>query len=105
MTIQYRRAKGATARRVGAALFLASAERGTLYRASSSVAAMWNLASNPVDAREAVAVFHAAFPALSLRRLRADVAMILRDLLSEGLLERVPPPRPRKRAARKPHRT
>ena len=101
MTVRYRRAAGAKSRKVGAALFLANAKRGTLYRVSSSVAALWNLLSEPADAQEAVEVFHAAFPAVPLRRLRADVAMMLRDLVSEGLLERVASRRRTRRAPRK----
>ncbi len=89
MTARYRRTPGAAGRRIGAALFLASPGRGTLLRVSSSVAAVWNLLERPIDSKGIVRVFRAAFPAIPLDRLRADLAMILDDLVSEGLLERV----------------
>ena len=98
MTVRYRRAAGAKSRKVGAALFLANAKRGTLYRVSSSVAALWNLLAHPADAKEILGVFHAAFPSVPLRGLRADVAAMIRDLVSEGLLERVASPRPTRQA-------
>ena len=101
MTVRYRRAAGAKSRKVGAALFLANAKRGTLYRVSSSVAALWNLLAAPADAKEVIDVFHAAFPSVPLRGLRADVAMMLRDLVAEGLLERAPSRRRTRRALRK----
>lgn len=102
MTVIYRRAAGATSRRVGAALFLANAARGTLYRVSSSVAAVWNLLSRPATAEEAIEVFQTAFPALPRAKLRADVQMMLRDLESEGVIERVTTrPAEAKRRARK----
>ena len=88
MTVRYRRAEGAAGRRVGASLFLASDRGGTLVRVSSSVAAVWNLLEKPSDSQGILEVFRAAFPATPVRRLRATVAMILRDLVSEGLLER-----------------
>ena len=89
MTVRYRRARGATSRRVGSALFLASSERGTVLRVSSSVAAVWNVLGKPLDAQGIVGIFRAAFPARPLRQLRADVAMMLRDLVSEALVERL----------------
>ena len=101
MTVRYRRAAGAKSRKVGAALFLANAKRGTLYRVSSSIAALWNLLAHPADAKEILGVFHAAFPSVPLRGLRADVAMMLRDLVSEGLLERAAS---RRRAERSPRK-
>ena len=100
MTITYRRAKGASARRVGSATFLANAGRGTLYRVNSSIAALWKLLATPANASEAVDVFHAAFPSVPLGRMRADVAMMLRDLVSEGILDRVPASRTTKKASR-----
>ena len=100
MTARYRRVKGASARRVGSATFLASAERGTLFRVNSSVGALWRLLAKPTDAASAVEVFRAAFPSVPLGRMRADVAMMLRDLVSEGILDRVPASRTTKKASR-----
>src|SRR5205085_9591925 len=88
MSVVYRRSKNASARRVGSATFLANAERGTLYRVSSSMAALWTLLERPMGAPEAVEVFQAAFPSMPLRPLRAHVATMLRDLVSEGIIER-----------------
>lgn len=96
MSFVYRRAKGATARRVGASTFLASEARGTLLRVSTSMAALWNLLRRPMATPAIHAVFRAAFPRVPKARLRADVAMMLRDLASEGILERVAPSRRRR---------
>jgi hypothetical protein len=87
MSLRYRRSPAATERRVGSSLFLAHAERGSLYRLNPTVAALWHLLAEPVTREEAVSVFRQAFPDDPPDRVEEDVQTMFDDLLEEGLVE------------------
>jgi hypothetical protein len=87
MSPRYRRVAGVTERRVGASLFLANPQRGTVYRVNDTVAALWNLLATPATQEEAIATFHQAFPDADPDELATNVHTMLVDLLDEGLLE------------------
>lgn len=85
----YRRAAAAQERRVGSSLFLAQPATGELYRANSTVAAVWHALSEPSTDAELVSLFRQAFPRVGAQKLRTQVEVMLRDLVAAGLIERV----------------
>lgn len=89
MSPRYRRSPQAKERRVSGSLFLAQAATGALFRANATVAAVWNALDEPMTERDLVALFRQAFPRVAPRRLRTEVAIMLRDLEVAGLIEPV----------------
>lgn len=95
MKATYTRAPGIEERRVGGSLFLAHPTSGDLYRANSTLAALWSALAEPLTGIELVALFHHAFPRVGERRMQTEVETMLKDLVAAGLVERSAPARRR----------
>jgi hypothetical protein len=94
VTARFRRARHASERRVGNSLFLAHAERGSMFRVNETVGALWKLLAEPVSRAEAVAVFLQAFPDETPERVEDLVDTMMGDLLEEDLIEPADPSDP-----------
>jgi len=85
--VRFRRADGVMVREVGDELFLVDPQ-GTIHKLDQMASAAWRALSVPRSGDAIVALFQAAFPNASKRRIAKDIADLLALLLKRHLIIR-----------------
>lgn len=68
-------------------LFLVNPAGEAIYHLNPVGVALWRLLGQPIRIEEAVGLLHEAFPEVSRKRIKRDVATLLADLASRGLVD------------------
>src|SRR4051794_33025212 len=83
----FKRAPGLKIREVDHELFVADPDQGTIHHLNETASAAWRALAKPRTGNELVALFQAAFPSMSKRKIANDVQEILNFLEERRLLQ------------------
>ena len=83
----FRRNPGIVENLVDDELFLVNPAGEAIYHLNPVGVALWRLLGQPIHLEEAVGLLHEAFPEVSRKRIKRDVARLLADLASRGLVD------------------
>lgn len=76
---------GIKIREVDDAAFLVNSSNDSLYHLNQMGRAVWNLLADSITINEAAAIVHQAFPGISVKKARKDIALLLAELEENGL--------------------